>query len=286
MSSSWPYRETKSLLMDYLHRHPIGEFSEATSGVVRLAIEKGLIHIPQQSYVIGGRDYRDHLSGEDQANVTELVRQLLWDLLVKGIVVFGHSESYGNFPHYRVTGRGQTVLDGQQPQPYDPDGFMNLFRSKVPGSDPTIIEYVDEATRALNADCIKSCFVMMGCASEKAILILHETFENSIADPAKKIAYQKEYNLSIASKFKVLKDRLDLMVAAKKLANKELQDMIAFVLPGAFDLIRRLRNASGHPELYTGANPDEAFLTLRILPEYVSKIYVLIDHFSRNQADW
>ena len=286
MSSPWPYRQTRELLMNYLHGHQFGSFAEVASGVVQLAEEKGLFHYPKQNYVVAGQDYRTHLSRDDQANVTELLRQLFWELLVKGIIVFGHSEFDGNFPLYRVTGIGDKILDGQSIQPYDPDNFIALFRSKVPKADPVIIDYFDEATRALNSDCIKSCFVMMGCCSEKAILILHETFENAITDSTKKKAYQSATNWMVSTKFQVLKDRLDHMVAAKKFPGKAMKDMIASTLPGAFELIRRLRNSNGHPELYTGANPDEAFLTLRILPEYISNIYVLVDYFSKNPADW
>lgn len=76
------------------------------------------------------------------------------------------------------------------------------------------------------------------------------------------------------------------MVIAKKFPNKDLPDIISVALPGAFELIRRLRNTNGHPEIYTGVNPDEAFLAMRILPEYFSKIYTLIDFFGKNQADW
>ena len=272
--------------MEYLHRHVAGQFADAVSGVVQLAGEKGLFQIVRGPYIVGGQDYRDFLPQNDRANVVELIRQLFWDLLIKGVIVLGTDERNGEFPFYRVTAIGQEILNGQPVQPYDPDKFISFFRSKVRNPDPVILEYVDEATRALNSNCIKSCFVMIGCSSEKAILLLHETFELAISVSAKKVSYQKSYNWTISSKFKTLKDHLDLMVAAGKFPNNSFKDLIAFALPGAYELIRRLRNSNGHPELYTSANPDEAFLTLRILPEYISNIYTLIEYFQNNPADW
>ena len=285
MANGWPYRETKSLLMEYVATHQAGNFTNAVNGVLELAHHKGLVVL--KGYQAGqiNVDYTRFLSRQDRENVTELIRQLFWDLLLNRIIVFGQNEDNPNFPNYRVTGHGEVVLRDHNPQPYDPDGFLQHFRRVNPAVDPVIVEYVEEAIRAFNATCLKSSLVMIGGASEKALLLLHDTFENAITDANKKTAFQRATGLTISRKFQTLKNRLDLMVGARKFT-RELNDIINIDLPGAFELIRRLRNAAGHPELFAGADPDGVFLNLRILPEYIRKLYLLIIFFNTNPADW
>lgn len=272
--------------MEYLQKHPVGDFKEAVSGIIQLASAKGLYKLPVKDIIIGGWDYRNDIPRGERENVIEQIRQLFWQLLVQGILIFGKDEYNGSFPDYRVTSKGFDILKNQPVYPYDPDKFSAFFRATNPNADPIIYEYFDEAVQAFNSDCLKSSFVMMGGASEKAILILHETFEKAITDPAKQTKYQKESGKMISTQFNILKNRLDLMVNSGKFPDKQLPQIIAHELPGAFQLIRRLRNQFGHPELYKPANADEAFITLRILPEYINKIYMLIDFFKLNPASW
>ena len=57
-------------------------------------------------------------------------------------------------------------------------------------------------------------------------------------------------------------------------------------VPGVFELIRRQRNEAGHPELYTGVDPDTVFLNIRVFVEYVRKVYDLMAFLAANGATW
>lgn len=98
-------------------------------------------------------------------------------------LVFGMDNANPAWPFYRVTDHGAAPLKNAAPQPYDPDGFLALFRKTVGAIDPVVDEYVVEAVQAFNAGCVRSAADMLGCASEKLVLLLCEALETSIADP-------------------------------------------------------------------------------------------------------
>lgn len=223
----------------------------------------------------------------EREQVYELVRQHLWHFLVQGVIVFGQDRHNPNWPWFRLTGHGEAVVDGTGPQPYDPTGYLADFMAKNPHVDPVVFSYVDEAVRAFNHDCPKSAAVMIGAASEQAILLLHEAVGAAISDAAKKAQYERESEArwTISNKYNLLKDRLDKMVATKNLIG-DLRETVGSELPGLFELARRQRNAAGHPAIVANVDADSLFLTLRVMTEYVRRIQALVEHFAVNPAAW
>ena len=71
---------------------------------------------------------------------------------------------------------------------------------------------MNEAVDTFNHGCYKSASVMLGCASEQAVLILHETFESAIKPEQDKNNFKNKYNWPINSKFKALYIELKYMI--------------------------------------------------------------------------
>ena len=278
MPNEFPYEHTKALLLAYLKDNPQGDYSGAVEGVVEIAV-RTRVHTPKKPP--DGRKYFELLEHHERENVGERVRQLLWQLLIQGVIVFGRNDLNPLWPLYRVTEYGEGVVKGQGPQPYDPNNFMQEFGRVNAAADPVIMDYLDEALRTFNHGCQKSTCVMIGAASEKAILLLHDAFETAIADAGKKAMFKKSYNWTIHSKYKALKAGLDTLVASNSMP-RDLGEIVTGQVPGAFELIRRYRNSSGHPEIVKHVDPDTNFLTLRIFTEYVRCIYLLIDYCKAN----
>lgn len=285
MNSSFPYQQTKALLLEYLYTNRSGQFSNVVTGVIELAVHKDLYQKGAAKSLSPGTDYRRLLDGNDREYVPELLREIMWQLLVQNIVVFGLNESNPNFPWYRLTSYGEKVIEGVGPQPYDPDNFLDEFKNKNPNADSVIFEYLTEAVNAFNHDCQKASSVMLGAASEKAILLLFDIFLSKIKDVTKKNDFERDVRWSISSKFNTLHDRLLKMVNSKTL-DRNLNDIVNSDLPGVFNLVRRQRNSAGHPELLSNIDKDSNFLNLRIFSEYINCIYKLIDYFNKNDADW
>jgi hypothetical protein len=268
--SSFPFQQLRQLVFEHLKGHYRDQYEGIVRGVEQLVLARRLV--------------TGQLSPNDRTNVREGIRQLMWQLLVQNIIVFGMDDANPTWPWYRVTGYGDSVLQGIGAQPHDPDGFMRDFKALNAAADPVVIDYLAESVRAFNHGCPKASLVMLGCASEKAILLLHETFESAISDTAKKAKFEKSYRWTISSKFDALRDGLLRMVDQKRLP-KELHESVHNDLIGCFQLIRRQRNAAGHPEIASDVNADGLFLSLRVFAEYVRHIYMLIEHFQKNVAD-
>ncbi|MGK3965064.1 hypothetical protein WMF38_12880 [Sorangium sp. So ce118] len=98
----------RTLLLKYLKEHHDGQFRGAVDGVVRLAVSKGLV----------GNDQNSQRAADHVASTR--VRELLWQLLVQGILAFG-SRNGGNeaWPFYALTEYGIDVVSKGAPQPYD-----------------------------------------------------------------------------------------------------------------------------------------------------------------------
>ena len=280
-----PVQVVRPLVLEYLQGKDEGQIATVVGGVATLAAKKKLVDasiIPPG----GGQLHTDHLPHEFREALFMHVQQVMWQLLAQGILVWGSDTSNAKYPFYRLTKYGRTVVHEVRPQPYDPDGFLQDFDRTVPNADTVVRDYLEEAVRCFNASCPKGAAVLVGAASEKLVLLLHEKFNASISDPKKKQSYEKDSGgISIHRKYAALKKRLDLMVTAKELPNEH-RETIASELPAAFELIRRSRNSAGHPEVPGRTDPDTVFLNLRVFTEYANRTAKLIDYFDTNPADW
>lgn len=290
MSQRLGYREILALVMEALTKRGKGQYAELCEDVLGAAERKGLIP-PSSPYgrgvVVAGAPKGAQLSHQEQERIREAVREAMWDCLLKRIIVFGMDQANGEWPFYRVTERGASSLGAGSLQPYDPDGFIDYFRKTAGSVDPTVDEYVLEAVRAFNAGCARSAAVMLGCASEKLLLLLADAFEAAISDPAKQAKYSKDLasKWMVSHKYSTLKNRLDLMVAAKKLP-RDHAETVSGELPSGFELLRRCRNAAGHPDVPGNVDDDTVFLNLRTFVEYARRVSDLIAYFQGNAADW
>lgn len=282
MLDEFPFQEIRSLLLDYLKDHPNGQFGQVVKGVVNLAKSKGLYSEPNSDvHTSGGSSYGLHI--RDIRRVPEAVREQSWGLVGQGILMPGLNVDNPNWPFYKVTEYGQQILAQEGPRPYDPEGFLREFAEVNPNADPIVIDYLEEAVHTFNTGCCKAAAVMLGCASEQLVLLLHEKFENAIADPAERQRFSNSYGRPITSKYRSLRNGLDAMVSAKKL--KDFRDAVQTFLGTGFELIRRVRNNAGHPNLPADIRRDAVYINLAFFPEYAREVGRLIDHFGPNPAE-
>jgi CHASE3 domain sensor protein len=80
----------------------------------------------------------------------------------------------------------QHCVDESQILPHDPDGYLNDFQRAVPSADPVIREYLSESLQCFRRDLNRAAAVMLGAASEQAVLRLIESYANSIVDANRK----------------------------------------------------------------------------------------------------
>lgn len=283
------YREVYALILEALGKEasqpgPMSAagFHSLAESVIGISLAKGLIATPSGGLVVNGRR-----TSPDMERVRELVRQAMWGLLAKGILVFGLNETNPNWPWYRLTEFGKDVVKATAPQPYDPDGFIAYFRRNTGAVDPTVEAYLIEAVRTYNSGCNRAAAVMLGGASEKMLLVLCDAFEAAINDATKLVRFQSKLGkrAPASHRYNVLLAHLRLMIDRGKLP-AEHAETADNALRHGFDLLRRCRNAGGHPDVPGDIDEETLFMNLRFFTEYARRVNDLIAYFKNNPADW
>jgi hypothetical protein len=229
-----------------------------------------------QQFSTDGRAYLE--SGE-----ASLINELIWSFIVQGILVPGMDDSNESWPFLRLTDYGYRCINENEILPHDPDGYLIDFRNAVPSADPVIVEYLTESLQCFLRGLNRAAAVMLGAASEQAVLLLIDSYTSAIADEVKKnqAQAQVEKSTSIFRKYEVF-DRQ--YAGIKNKLPKELAENSDSLLRGVFDLIRNSRNEAGHPASGTYVTRDTNYSHLRLFVPYCQRIYSLIAWFEANQV--
>ena len=141
------YREVLALTLEQLGKNPKGQHANLVEHVLTAAKQKGLLPSVRPStgayYVSSGRS-------ADEERVSELVREAMWECLIKRLIVFGMDGSNPNWPFYRLTEFGATAVKSTPPQPYDPDGFLKHFDTTCGSIDPAVVGADIQANPAMD----------------------------------------------------------------------------------------------------------------------------------------
>jgi len=272
------YRELRGVILEFLREHGRDEVHQEVtlSGgeLKRMLVEKQLI---------------PEADTKDARRIASDVFAIFHELYLERIIVpcSPSSGSYGipaeiYWPKFRLTEYGRRAIETAEYLPYDPEGYLNSLTSAVPNLDGVVVRYIGEALDCHRRDCTLAAAVMIGCASERAMLLLIEGFGNAIRDRAKHEKYEKETaDWKISVKYRKFRKWLE---RAEKALPEECKGGIERNLAGAFNLIRETRNDAGHP---TGRmiERDDVLGNLILFPGYCKYVYSLLEYFASNPAD-
>jgi len=252
----------RSIFLDYLRSNPDGQFS--------------MMEDIQRYY------NRREINLE--VNDLQRIQQMIHELYAEGIIAFGRKINpprgvtlqLFDHPFYHVTEYGEKVLDNTEYQPYDPDGYLQKLQAEITTVDPIIIRYLEECLSCFRRNLLLSAAVTLGCASEKAILLLTGVFGETL-EGDDKVAFQKETNTYIISrKYRALWSRLEPV-------SSSLPDNLGYnlesIIHNTFDIIRATRNEAGHPSGNI-IEKETVHANLLLFPIFCKRIYKLIEHFS------
>jgi hypothetical protein len=222
-------------------------------------------------------DGRSHLEHGEYA----LIHEIIWSFIIQGILIPGCDDNNPNWPFIRLTAYGKDCIEAPQILPHDPDGYLRDFQRAVPSPDAVIQEYLTEALQCFLRDLNRASAVMLGAASEKAILLLIDSYAESIADSNKRaqVKGQIEKAPSIFRKYEVFEKGFTNI---KPQMPKPLTENADSLLRGVFDLIRNSRNDAGHPASGILVSRDSNYSHLRLFIPYCQRIYELIAWFAVN----
>lgn len=265
-----PYNEIRSLVLEFLKNEPNTEYLAICCGVAKIAVDRKIVPHPHLGTVVSGATY--FLQEDDQ----ETVREILWNLIIERILTIGINSSNPNWPFLKLTIYGRSVINSEKPIPHDPSGYLNRIKEEIPNIDEVIYRYLEESINTYNIGAYLAASITLGCASEKALLLLIESYTNSIRDSNKqKSFYNKIQGRMIKRQYEEFSKVITTQIG---ILPKELSDNLTTILLGVFDMIRSNRNDAGHP---TGKiiKKDQIFAYLQVFIEYCKRIYGLIDYY-------
>ena len=223
---------------------------------------------------------------ELHANLMPSVADIVWDLIIEGILRpgAGNDQTF-DLPRFHLTHYGKTALKDCL-TPHDPEGYLKALHEKVQNPDPVIIRYVVESAETFRRNCLLSSTITLGCASEKAFLLVVDACEDALK-PTDKPSFSanivKEW--SIKQKHIKFKAWYDNGLKAKLKASLKDNDwMTEFenALTFLFSYFRDIRNDAGHP---TGVmlSREMVHSHLVVFPHYLRLFYDLIDWLGKNK---
>jgi len=208
------------------------------------------------------------------------LHEIFWELLIQGILAPGFDSSNLDLPFIHVTEYGIKCLEANSILPHDPDGYLKRLEDIIGQPlDITVLTYVREGLLTFLGGYYLAATVMLGVASERCIDLLIEAYSKAIANPSKKINFEKKINQagrSVKNRFDTIRNEL-LPLNLRG----HLMDALDIQLSGIFTLIRYSRNDAGHP---TGQiiDRDLAHGNFLLFPQYCKRVYDLIEYFRTN----
>lgn len=270
-----PLTELRSLVLEALKSYDSSfDFKNFCNNLGSLAVKKEIVQNPNTP---GFQTAYFPLQKEDENRV----REIIWNLVIEQVLTIGgyHEDTW---PHLSVTEYGKSVLSSQQPVPHDPDGYLGRIKREIPDLDSIIEAYLTEAIRTYNINQLLSSTITLGCASEKALLILIDTYVSTFNSEESSSNFGKK----IRGRFiKIQFDEFNKSFS-KHLGGlpADLRDRYTNTLLGVFEMIRHNRNSAGHP---TGkaVDKDTLFANLQVFIVYCKYIYELKTYLEHGKHD-
>ncbi|MCK4629341.1 MAG: hypothetical protein KAT56_10075 [Sedimentisphaerales bacterium] len=260
------YSVLRTHLLEYLKNHSSDPHSQLEFGDIR-------------GFFTG-----KEISLNNDINDWRSVKQIIHEFYIEGIIVPGPKiqkntaaiSGFLDFPSYQLTEYGEKVVNETEYQPYDPDGYLRRIKGEIPQIDDVIIRYLEETLNCFRKNLLLTSAVMLGCAAEKAVLLLIEVFGDSLTNPQNKAVFEKETNTFIIKrKYDALWKRLEPI--AKTLPDN-MGDNLGTIIDRIFDIIRTTRNDAGHPSGNI-IEKETVHANLLLFPIFCKRIYGLIDYF-------
>ncbi len=274
--------QLRAFTLEGLGREPKSQLGNLYNAVAQVIADHGMrehatgagrpINIYPASF---GGSSTPALTGRDM----ERVQDIFWDLMIEGIVRPGMNVSNPNLPFYHVTEMGLKQVKEADKSPYDPDGYLKRLREKIPGLDPVIVTYLTESLHTFRIGCLLSSAITLGCASEKALLVLLQAYTDALASPKKENFQKKTEGQMIRRQYDEFNKMLDGHLRA--LLPGEIKENLDAAVTTIFNLFRTHRNEAGHPTGKVLAR-EEAYAHIMAFPFYARKVYELIGWLKAN----
>jgi hypothetical protein len=205
------------------------------------------------------------------------VWEALWGLVADRLIYLDPDgqQSSGSQDNWRwkLSRVGMQAVSGRAWEPLDPEGYLRRLRTGNPPVAEVVYRYVEEALRAFNARCYLSSTVMLGVASERAVVDLATVSAEAYGPQAAKLA--RVLGAPRSSQQQLFVELRKVLEVQRENLPELLVDTLTLDAVG--DLLRVSRNEAGHP---TGVevDADTARTHLLVAGGYLTKMTALRHH--------
>jgi hypothetical protein len=198
------------------------------------------------------------------------LQQAFWSLVAQGLAYIDMSQPAAENWELKLAPAGMAAVRDEDYNPDDASGYLAKLARDVPGLSEVAVMYIREALRCYTARSYLATTVMLGVASEAAMLEMAESLADHYPDTTLRSMLDDRrvpYNRKFGEVRKCLESRkLDLP--------HDLTDGMSLTFDSVLDLLRVNRNDAGHP---TGKcfDRDDCYIALRMAIRYLKKIAAL-----------
>lgn len=230
-----------------------------------------------------GQHYFHDAVAQEAPNIGRAsVMEAVWALIAQRLVYIDYSQPAVENWALHLTAAGRAAAVDEEVNPDNPENYLNRLNRDVPNLSVVAREYTEEALRAYNARLYRASAVMLGVASEAAVLEVASSFANTLPEVESRRFMETigSRRQNIIAKFSAFRAKLQ---SSKNQLPQELKEGLDLSISSVADLLRTYRNDAGHPTRKV-IDRDDAYTHLYLFVRYARKLYALKVHCDEGNA--
>jgi hypothetical protein len=248
-------------MLEALRREPHTHELNLKARVAEVAVQRG--------YLPDGRSGYCHQLPRE---LWRRFRDVLWGLIVEGVVAVGIDSNNTAWPFLSVTEYGEACLAAGEVVPHDPDGYLNALEAVRP-LDDVEKRFIPQALHAYLRNLPDASAVMLGCASEHLLQVLADAVVTVEPQRKQKIEHDRQ-------KASRLINGLNGWLAQRQIPD-DLEEERVHTFDGLAQMIRITRNDAGHPRGGRPVARDRVYALLQLFLGYRTWIARLLTYLGQ-----
>lgn len=168
--------------------------------------------------------------------------------------------------------------------PFEIERFPEFLVERIPEIDPVIVRFVSEAILCFKAGSLIACAFLLGAASEKAVLLLVDTYASAIGDEKAKQKFRERISNKFISRI-FDEFRRSLKSSKNKPSGQDWTQDIEIKITSIFQFCRICRNEAGHPHLPPNLDRGILLANMGQFVKYLEDLYQLVRWYKENSAE-
>jgi hypothetical protein len=218
------------------------------------------------------------IGARNNSNIEQAILTHWHDLFRMGLIAPGCNLANPNLPFLHLTAIGRKALQQFSRDPSNPDGYLAHLTSQAL-TDAIALSYVTESLLAYNAVCFKSAAVMLGCATERLVLLVRDDLVSGLGRTKSTISKALS-----DWRYKTVRDAItkELDSQCSNMTPTRLRDAYSAFWTAQTEQPRLYRNDAGHPQSVDPVTPETVHSNLLIFPELARLVHDLRAWIGRN----